>query len=109
AEVEDFIALEVGKDLGVEHIDAGVDRVAKDLAPTGFFEELLNTSIVASDDDAVLQWVGDMSEGQRRHRLALTVKFDDVAEVEVGEGVAADNQERLRQHVLGVLDTASSA
>ena len=45
AEVERLVFLEVDEDLGVEHIDAGIDGVAKDLAPAGLFEELLDVAL----------------------------------------------------------------
>src|SRR5579859_5495201 len=38
--------------------------------------------------------------------MLLTMVADDVAEVEVGEGVAADEDERLVQVLFGVLDAA---
>ena len=64
---------DVVEDLGVEHIDAGVDGVAEDFAPARLFEELLDAALVVGDDDAVFQRIGDMRERQRRHRLASLV------------------------------------
>ena len=110
AEVERFVALEIAEDnLGIQHVDAGVDGVAEDFTPAGLFQELGDVALVVGDDDAVFERIGDMGEGERRHRLALGVKVDNLGEVEIGEGVAADDEKRLVQQFFGILDAARGA
>ena len=88
-------AVDVVEDLGLEHVDAGVDGVAEHLAPRRLLEEALDRAVVAGDDDAELERVLDVGEPDGGHRLALVVERDDRAEVDVGEHVAGDHEEAL--------------
>ena len=54
------------KTLGLEHVDAGVDRVGEHLAPRGLLEEPLDRAVVAGDDDAELDRVLDPLQRDRR-------------------------------------------
>ena len=95
--------------VGLQHVDAGVDGVAEDLAPAGLLQEALDPALLVGDDDAELERVLDALHRQRGDGLALAVEGDQRAEVDVGEGVAADHEERLVQEVLGLLDRAGGA
>src|SRR5665648_282917 len=110
AEVEGFVGRDVIEHLRLEHVDARVDRVAEHLAPSGFLEETLDAAFVVDHHDAELERVLDALECDGDHGAALLVKGDDLAEVEVGEGVAADDDEGVvPEMVLGQLDAAGGA
>ncbi len=110
AEVELGVGRDVVEHLGLEYVDAGVDGVAEDLAPGGLLEEPLDAPVVVDDDDAELERVLHALEGDRDHGPALLVEGDDFAEVEVGERVAADDDEGVvAELVLGQLDAAGGA
>ena len=100
-EVDLLVAIDVLEDLGVEHVDAGVDRVAEDLSPGRLLEESLDRPVFAGDDDAELEGVLDVREPDRRHRFVLVVEGEDGAEVDVGEHVARDHRGSARRAALG--------
>src|SRR5207248_8392870 len=93
AEIEHLVGLVVAKDGGVEDVDAGVDGIGEDLAPARLFLELLDAAVVVYDDDAVFEGVGHALEDQGGHGLLLLVVLHDGAQVEIGEGVAGDDEE----------------
>ena len=95
--------------LGLDHVDAGVDRVGEDLAPRRLLEEALDAALLVDDHDAELERVVDRLQRERRERAALAVERDDLAEVEVAEGVARDHDERLVEMLLGVAHRARGA
>ena len=109
AEVVGLPLGDVVEDLGLEHVDAGVDRVGEDLAPARLLQEALDAPLLVHDDHAELQRVLHALERDGDHGLALFVEVDDLGEVEVGEGVAADDQERVVQEVLGQADGPGGA
>ena len=108
-EVDRLVPVDVLEDRGLEHVDAGVDGVAEHLAPRRLLEEALDGAVVAGDDDAELERVLDMHEADRRHRFALVVEGDDLAEVDVGEDVARDDEEPLVEQLAGVPDRPGGA
>ncbi len=55
AEVEFFPRRDVVKDLRFQNVDPGVYRIAKNLAPTRFFQELLNATLAVGDDYPILE------------------------------------------------------
>src|SRR3990172_9966272 len=87
-----FVVLE---DAGVEHVDAGIYRVAEHLAPTGLLQELAYGPIFVDDDHAILQRVRYTVEGDSSHGLLGLMECDGLAQIEICQGVAADHQERL--------------
>jgi hypothetical protein len=79
----------------LEHVDAGVDRVREDLAPGRLLEEALDAAVLVGDDDAELERVLDRLEPDRYRCPPLTVRLDEPSEVDVAEGVAGDDEERV--------------
>ena len=110
AEVVLGVRRDVVEHLGLEHVDAGVDRVAEDLAPGRLLEKALDPPLFVDHHDAELERVLHALEGDGDHGAALLVERDDVLQVEVGERVAADDDERVvAELVLGQLDAAGGA
>ena len=69
-----------------------------------------DVTLVVAHHDAELQRVLHALEGDGDHGSALLVERDDLAEVEVGERIAADDDERVvLEEVLGELHAAGSA
>jgi hypothetical protein len=60
--------------LGLEHVDARVDRVREDLAPRGLLQEALDPAVAVRDDDPELERVLDGLEADRDRRAALLVE-----------------------------------
>ncbi len=83
----------------LEHVDAGVDRVRKHLPPRRLLEEPLDLAVLVRDDDSELERVLDRLEADRDGRAFLLVELDDLAEVDVAERVAGDDEERLVERV----------
>ena len=108
-EVDHLAGRDVVEDLGFEHVDAGVDRVAEHLTPGRLLQEPVDRAVVAEDDDAVLERVLDRAQADGGHGLVLLVELDDAGQVDVGEHVARDDEEPLVEHVLGVADRAGGA
>ena len=84
-----------GEQLGLDHVDAGVDRVREDLAPGRLLQESLDAALLVGDHDAELERVVDRLERERREGAPLAVERDDLGEVEVAEGVTGDHDEGL--------------
>ena len=88
--------------LRLDDVDAGVDRVGEDLSPRRLLEEALDAPLVVDDHDAELERVVDRLECDRRERAALAMEPDDLADVEVAERVARDDDERLVEQLLRI-------
>ena len=93
------VGRDVPQHLRLEHVDAGVDRVREHLPPRRLLEEALDAPVLVRDDDAELERVLDRLHADRHRRALLLVELDDLAEVDVAEGVARDDEERLVEHV----------
>ena len=100
---------DVPQDLGLEHVDPGVDRVREDLAPGRLLEEALDPAVLVGDDDAELERVVDRLEADRDRGLALLVDAHDLGQVDVGERVAGDDEEGVVELVARVPDRAGGA
>ena len=97
----------MGEHRWIKDIDAGVDRVAEDLAPSRLLQKALDPPLVIDHHDAEIQRVLHALECDGDHRAPLLVKGDDVTEIEVGERVAADDDEGVvTETILGELDAA---
>ena len=71
AEIIWFARRDVVEHLRLEHVDAGVDGVGEDLAPTRLLEEAFDASLFVHDDHAELQRVLDALQGDGHQGLAL--------------------------------------
>ena len=89
------VGRDVAQDLGVEDVDARVDRVREDLAPGRLLQEALDPALLVGDDDPELERVVDRLEPDRHGRALLLVRADELGQVDVAERVAGDDQERL--------------
>ena len=92
-----------------KHVDAGVDPVGADGAPVRFFEELGDVAVFVADDCAVFKRVGNGIDGERGESADGEMVLDGGLEVEVGQGVAADNEKGVVEMGGGVSDTAGGA
>ncbi len=99
----------VAQHLGIEHVDAGVDRVREDLAPGRLFEEALDAPVLVGDDDPELEWIVDALQADRHERLLLLMEAHERAEVDVAERVPGDDEEGLVERVLRKLDRSGRA
>ena len=90
---------------GIDHIDAGVHRIRDHFAPRWFFKELGDSAVGIGDDYAIFQGVGYAIESQGGLGAFCLVVGDNLLQVDVGHGVAADDEERLIEKFLGILDT----
>ena len=89
------------QNLGLEHVDAGVDRVREDLAPGRLLQEALDAPVLVGDDDPELERVLDRLEADRDRCALVPVEVDEGAEVEVAQRVAGDDEKGLVQLVPG--------
>jgi len=108
-EVVRAVLRDVPQDLRLEHVDAGVDRVAEHLPPRRLLEKALDPPVLVRHDDPELERVLDRLEADRRGRALLLVKLDDLRQVDVAERVARDDEERVVETPGGEPDGARRA
>ena len=108
-EVEFLVTRDELEDLGLDHVDAGVDLVAEDLAPAGLLEEALDPPLVVGDHDPELERILHSLQRDRHRRLLLPVEPHHFLQVDVGDGVPGDHEERVVEEPLSVLHAARSA
>ncbi|OPZ78030.1 MAG: hypothetical protein BWY79_00934 [Actinobacteria bacterium ADurb.Bin444] len=113
---EEFVTEVVGdarwyvvQHLGLHDVDAGVDGVGEDLAPSRFFQEALDAPVLVHYDYTELQWVVHALECNCDHGFALPMEIDHSGEIEVGQRVAGDDHESVVENGGSVLDRARSA
>ena len=95
--------------LRLEHVDAGVDRVAGDLVLARLLEEALDVAVRVGLDQPVGARVLDRRQDDRRLGLALAVQPQHGAEIDLGQHVAVEHDDRLGQRVAGIADRAAGA
>ena len=103
------VGRDVLQDLGLEDVDAGVDRVGEDLAPRRLLEEPLDAALLVGDDDPELERVLDRFQADRDRRLLLAVELDEARQVDVAERVAGDDEERVVEAAGGEANRAGGA
>ena len=89
------VGRDVPQHLGLEHVDAGVDRVGEHLPPRRLLEEALDAAVLVGDDDPELERVLDRLQPDRDRGALLRWKSTSCVEVDVAERVAGDDEERL--------------
>ncbi len=94
-EVDGPLSGDVVEHLRLEDVDARVDRVGEHLTPRRLLQEPFDGAVVAGDHDAVLERVLHPHQADRRQRAVIAVSLDDGAEIDVGEHVAGDHEERV--------------
>ena len=94
-EVDDFALGNEVEHLGLEHVDAGVDGVGEHLTPTRLLEKAFDGAIGVGDHDAELERVLDVLQGDGGLCTAVAVRLDERAEIDVGEDVTRDDEERV--------------
>jgi hypothetical protein len=107
----DRIALgEVVEDLGREEVDPAVGEVRERLVRVGLLLEAGDPTVGVVQHHAVLARVRDLLDAERGDAAGLLVAFDELRDVEVGEGVAGDHEERLvPEELASVADPAGGA
>ena len=83
------------EDVGLEHVDAGVDRVREDLTPARLLEEPLDAAVVVGDDDAELERVVHRLEADRDGGVVCPVRLHECTQIDVAERIARDDHEGL--------------
>ena len=94
------------KDSGLEDVDAGVDRVAQGLFNRRFLLEMGNPILIIGDHHAVAAHLvlRNPLGHQTGQGAFLLVATDGFAQVQIDEGVTAENNECVVKEVLEVLD-----
>ena len=108
-EVDHLAVGDVVEHRRLEHVDARVDGVGEHLAPRRLLEEPLDGAVGLGDDDAELERVLDVLERDRRRRAGVAVRLHERGEVDVGEHVTRDHEERVVELVDGVADRPRGA
>ncbi len=96
--------LEIVEDLRLEDIDARVHRVRDHFSPARLFEKALDAARIVRDDHPVLERLGHTVEGNGGQRLLRFVEGNDRRQINVGDGVATDDDKGLIEVLLGLLD-----
>jgi hypothetical protein len=82
-EVVRSVLRDVLQHLGLEDVDAGVDRVGEDLAPGGLLEEALDAPVLVGDHDPELEWVLHRLQPDRDGGAVFSVCLDEPRQVDV--------------------------
>ena len=80
---------------GSKQVDAGVHGVREDLPPGRLLQEARDPAVLLGYDDAEVQRVLDALQDHGGLGALLLVELDEAAEVGVGQGVAADDEQPL--------------
>ena len=94
AEIEDLADGVALQDARLHDVDARIDRVGEDLAPRRLLQELGDPAVLVRYHDPVLERVRHVDERERHRGLALLVEGDDLGEIDVGQRIAGDDEER---------------
>ena len=93
----------------LEDVDAGVDRIARDLVFAGLLEEPLDVAVAVRFHQPVGPRVLDRREDDRRLGLSLAVQREHRREIHVGQHVAVEDHDRFGERVAGVAHGARRA
>ena len=95
--------------LGLDDVDPGVDGVGEHLAPRGLLQEAFDGAVGLGDHDPELERVLDVLQRDRRARARVAVRLHERGEVDVGEHVTGDDEERVDELVDGVAHRTGGA
>ena len=95
--------------VGLEDVDARVDRVARDLVRVGLLQEPPDVAVRVGLDQPVRAGVVDRRQHDRRLGLALAVQRDDGRQIHLRQDVAVEHDDRLAQRLAGVAHRAARA
>ena len=85
----------IGDRRGLEQVDACVYGVGEDLPPGRLLQKTRDAPVLLGYDDAEIQGVLDALEDHRGLGALLLVELDEPAQVGVGQGVAANDEQAL--------------
>ena len=97
--VGDLAGAEEVEDGRVEDVDARVGQVRDDLSPRRLLDEALHRSALVDHHHSVLERIRHRLQHDGRERLALTMEPRGRGQVDVSQGVAGDDDERLGQEL----------
>ncbi len=95
--------------LRFDDVNPRVDLVGEDLTPGWLLEEAVDGAIGVGDHDAVLERVWHRGQHDGGRGALLLVVLHHLRQINVGEGVATDDDEGFVQKLLGILDAARGA
>ena len=95
--------------IGLEDVDAGVDGVAGDFVGVGFFQEPADVAVGVGLHEAVGARILDRCEHDGRLGPALAMQRDDGGEVDLGQDVSVEDDDRFAERLAGVADGAGRA
>ncbi len=98
-----------GEDLALEQIGAGVDLVRGGLVARRLLDERLDAAVRVVDDGPERAGVVDVDQVQRADAALAAVVVEHRAQVERGEDVAVEDEERAVDELLDVLERAGRA
>jgi hypothetical protein len=108
-EVDDLAGGDEVEHAGLQHVDAGVDRVGEHLTPRRLLEEPLDRAVVIGDHNAEVDGVVHPLQRDRGERLAIGVSLHHGGQVDVGDHVARDHEEGLVELVHRVANRTRGA
>src|SRR4029077_15974737 len=94
---------------GLEDVDAGVDRVARDLVGVRLLEKPHDVAVRIRFDEPVRARVLDRRQNDRRFCLTLPMQLYYGTKVYLREHVAVEDDDRVVQRLAGVADGATGA
>ena len=95
--------------LALQHVDAGIDGVRRDLFPAGLLQEAAHATVGLELHQTVRGGVVDRHEIDGRRRLPLLVGAEHGGEVEIGEHVSVHDDHAPADQVGGVPHAARRA
>ncbi len=105
--VDGHISLDILEDLGLHDVNTGVHGVGENLAPGRLLKETLDLALFVDDGDSEFQGIRHPRQTDGDEGTLLLVETDQIAEVEVGQGIAGDHKEGIvLQRLFGVLDAS---
>ena len=93
--------------LRLEHVNAGVDRIARDFVLTRLLEETAHVLVLVGFDQPVGARVVHRRQHDRCLRLALAMEPEHRTKIDLRQHVAVEDHHRLGQGIPGIADRAA--